>query len=357
MQQRERRPGPRLAIRDPRAVGVVVQPKLHCAPQLSTDTLGRVVGAAGLDRPAGPPSRGRADPVRALRVPRRHPARRHAAHGVRALAARPRAGAGGARRAVSPRRTSRAAPCPRDVDAPPGPDRRRRAASGARGRRGALRRPAGRGRRRRDARARPRTPPSASRSTTRSLPPVVDPRAGRALARWEKRAGDVAGAFAARRPRRPHRARDPAPGRDADGDRAARSPTPTGGRADGLVVVAERAPAAGAARADPRPRRRSCIRVIVPDVGGGFGSKGTLPVETPLVALAGARAGAAGQVGRGPARELARGAAGPRAARVGRAGARRRRPHPRAARAHPGRPRRLPAAEHARSRRTRRRCC
>ena len=26
--------------------------------------------------------------------------------------------------------------------------------------------------------------------------------------------------------------------------------------------------------------------MIVPDVGGGFGSKGTLPVETPLVALA-----------------------------------------------------------------------
>jgi aerobic carbon-monoxide dehydrogenase large subunit len=28
------------------------------------------------------------------------------------------------------------------------------------------------------------------------------------------------------------------------------------------------------------------VRVIVPDVGGGFGSKGTLPVEAPLVALA-----------------------------------------------------------------------
>ena len=32
--------------------------------------------------------------------------------------------------------------------------------------------------------------------------------------------------------------------------------------------------------------RRTSIRVIVPDVGGGFGSKGTLPVEAPLVALA-----------------------------------------------------------------------
>src|SRR5262249_59813893 len=28
------------------------------------------------------------------------------------------------------------------------------------------------------------------------------------------------------------------------------------------------------------------IGVLVPDVGGGFGSKGTLPIETPIVALA-----------------------------------------------------------------------
>ena len=53
--------------------------------------------------------------------------------------------------------------------------------------------------------------------------------------------------------------------------------------------------------------------MIVPDVGGGFGSKGTLPVETPLVALAAQRARPPGQVGRGPARELPRRAAGPRA--------------------------------------------
>ena len=59
--------------------------------------------------------------------------------------------------------------------------------------------------------------------------------------------------------------------------------------------------------------------MIVPDVGGGFGSKGTLPVETPLVALAALRARPPGQVGRGPARELPRRAAGPRAARGGRA--------------------------------------
>ena len=61
------------------------------------------------------------------------------------------------------------------------------------------------------------------------LPPVLDPRAGAELARWEQRAGDVAGAFAARRPRGPHRARDPAPGRDADGDpRRARRAEATG---------------------------------------------------------------------------------------------------------------------------------
>src|SRR6185436_12081723 len=28
------------------------------------------------------------------------------------------------------------------------------------------------------------------------------------------------------------------------------------------------------------------LRVIIPDVGGAFGSKGTLPVETPVVTLA-----------------------------------------------------------------------
>ena len=33
-------------------------------------------------------------------------------------------------------------------------------------------------------------------------------------------------------------------------------------------------------------RDAASIRVVVPDVGGGFGSKGTLAVETPLVALA-----------------------------------------------------------------------
>ena len=35
----------------------------------------------------------------------------------------------------------------------------------------------------------------------------------------------------------------------------------------------------------------STLRVRVPDVGGAFGSKGTLPVETPVVALAAERLG------------------------------------------------------------------
>ena len=51
VQQRERRSGPRLAIRDPRSVGVVVQPKLHCEPQLSTDTLALVARRVSIGRP------------------------------------------------------------------------------------------------------------------------------------------------------------------------------------------------------------------------------------------------------------------------------------------------------------------
>ena len=65
-----------------------------------------------------------------------------------------------------------------------------------------------------------------------------------------RRRGRVRG----RRARRPHRARDPAPGGGADG--AARRARGARRRpADRVVVVAERAPPARAARADPRPRR------------------------------------------------------------------------------------------------------
>ena len=86
--------------------------------------------------------------------------------------------------------------------------------------------------------------------------------------------------------------------------------------------------------------------MIVPDVGGAFGSKGTLPVETPLVALAALELGRPVKWAEDRRENLARRAAGPRAARGGRARARRRRPDPRPARPHARRPRRLPAAEH-----------
>jgi aerobic carbon-monoxide dehydrogenase large subunit len=116
------------------------------------------------------------------------------------------------------------------------------------------------------------------------LAAVVDPRAGSELSRWEKREGDVAGAFAAAahvvRTEHviPRLAAVPMEPRGAiavrDGDR--------------LTVWSS-------SQSAHRPRAQlaqildlpeSSLRVIVPDVGGGFGSKGTLPVETPVVALA-----------------------------------------------------------------------
>ena len=51
-------------------------------------------------------------------------------------------------------------------------------------------------------------------------------------------------------------------------------------------------------------RPAESIRVVVPDVGGAFGSKGVLAPEAGVVAVAALHAGQAGQVGRGPAREL-----------------------------------------------------
>ena len=48
-------------------------------------------------------------------------------------------------------------------------------------------------------------------------------------------------------------------------------------------------PARSSRRSSAAPSR--AIRVRVPDVGGAFGSKGTLPVETPVVALAAERLG------------------------------------------------------------------
>ena len=340
--------GPGLAIRDPRAVGVVVQPQLHCAPQLSTDTLARR-GRRGVDRPAGPPSRGRADPVAGARE-FLDDVRLDgmAAHGVRAQPARARAGAGVACRGAlwtAADLAGRAVPA--RVDAPPGLDGRRRAAPAA-GRRSRCATSASRSRPWSARRARwPRTPPSASRSTTSRC------RAGRRPARRPSRccAGSSGRATSRARSRRAahvvaHRARDPAPGGGADG--AARRARRSRRRAaDRLVVVAERAPRRARSSRRCSAADERAIRVIVPDVGGGFGSKGTLPVETPLVALAALAARAAGQVGRGPARELPRRAAGPRACA--------RRSSSRSTRdgrilalrgAAARRPRRLPAAEH-----------
>ena len=177
------------------------------------------------------------------------------------------------------------------------------------------------------------------------LEAVVDPRAGSELSRWEKREGDVAGAFAAAahvvRTDHviPRLAAVPMEPRGAIASR-------DGGAPDRLVVVAERAPAARAAGADPRPAR--------------VGDPRDRPGRRRGLRLEGDAAGRDAASSRSPRCELGRpvkwaedrlenflvGAAGARAAGVGRARAGRRRPDPGAARADSGRPRRVPAAEH-----------
>ncbi|HEX6025241.1 MAG TPA: xanthine dehydrogenase family protein molybdopterin-binding subunit [Solirubrobacter sp.] len=116
------------------------------------------------------------------------------------------------------------------------------------------------------------------------LEAVDDPRAGETLVRWEKHEGDVAGAFraAAHVVRAEHAiprlAAFPLEPRGAlaatDGDRL-------------LVWSSSQSahrPRAQLAQILGRPE--ASIRVQVPDVGGAFGSKGSIPVETPIVALA-----------------------------------------------------------------------
>ena len=117
-----------------------------------------------------------------------------------------------------------------------------------------------------------------------ALEPVLDPRAGSELSRWEQRAGDVVGAFASAA----HVVRT-----EHVIPRLVATPMETRGaiaRRDG-----ERLTVWSSSQSAHRPRAQLAqilelpphvIRVIVPDVGGAFGSKGTLPVETPLVALA-----------------------------------------------------------------------
>ena len=146
---------------------------------------------------------------------------------------------------------------PARVDAPPGLTVAHAAASAARGRRGAA--TSASLWRSWWARARAQAEDLAERVQVdyEPLPAVVDPRAGSELARWEKREGDVAGAFAAAA----HVVRtDHVIPRLAATPMEPRGAIAAAGRAaDGLVLLAERAPAAGAARADarPRPSRRS----------------------------------------------------------------------------------------------------
>ena len=121
------------------------------------------------------------------------------------------------------------------------------------------------------------------------LPAVLDPRAGDPMARWEQRAGDVAGAFA----RAAHVVRT---------ERVIGRLTNVLLEGSGALAVpdGERLTVWTSSLSAHRPRAQlaqmlrrdeASLRVIVPDVGGGFGSKGTLPVETPVVAFAAAELG------------------------------------------------------------------
>src|SRR3954471_5962463 len=121
------------------------------------------------------------------------------------------------------------------------------------------------------------------------LAAVVDPRAAEPLLRWERTGGDVAGAFAGAA----HVVRT-----DHVIPRLAAVPMETRGAL--AAYDGERLTVWTSSQGAHRPRAQLVqtlgrpedgIRVIVPDVGGAFGSKGTLPVETPLVALAALKLG------------------------------------------------------------------
>jgi carbon-monoxide dehydrogenase large subunit len=117
------------------------------------------------------------------------------------------------------------------------------------------------------------------------LEAVVDPRASaEQLARWEMRSGDAASAFASAA----HVVR-------TEHVIPRLAATPMEPRGAVASPGAERLTVWSSSQSAHRPRAvlaqtlgldESAIRVIVPDVGGSFGSKGTLAVETPLVALA-----------------------------------------------------------------------
>lgn len=119
------------------------------------------------------------------------------------------------------------------------------------------------------------------------LPAVDDPRAStETLARWEKRAGDVDGAFASAA----HVVRT-----DHVLPRVVAWPLePRGVLAipgDRLTVYASSQSAHRARAQLAQMLGRDDIRVRVPDVGGAFGTKGTLPPEAALTALVAQRLG------------------------------------------------------------------
>ena len=282
-------------------------------------------------------ARGRADPARPRALPRRHRAPAAGACGVRAQH-RTRARASTAVRApergapgsspCSPRTTSAAA-CGRSRC------RRPRAPTVADAghpvlarRRGPLRRPAGRARRRRDAGARrgrrrarrgrlrgARAPCRSARrararsSTGRGRPATSTARSARADARRRAATTRCRG-WSRRRWRR-----------------AGRSPRTTPAPGELTIWCSAQDPHRPLAQlSHVLDRPDDTIRLVVPDVGGAFGSKGVVGAE--VAGDRGRRDGprAAGQVGRGPARELPGRLPGPRDGGRRRARARRRRP-------------------------------
>jgi carbon-monoxide dehydrogenase large subunit len=118
------------------------------------------------------------------------------------------------------------------------------------------------------------------------LDPVVDPRAGRNLMHWERTSGDVDGAFA--------EAHVVASGSYSIPRLAAAPIEPRGAvasydqEADLLTVwcSAQDTHRPLAQLAHVLSREPESIRMIVPDVGGAFGSKGSLPPEAAVVAVA-----------------------------------------------------------------------
>jgi carbon-monoxide dehydrogenase large subunit len=122
-------------------------------------------------------------------------------------------------------------------------------------------------------------PAIADARQARAAPPLHDQAPENILLRWQRRSGDVEGAFAsaahivAQRFHIPRLAAVPIEPRGA----VAQYDPGT----DGLTVWCSaqdpHRPLAQLSRALGRPDDR--IRVIVPDVGGGFGSKGAVPVE------------------------------------------------------------------------------